>query len=66
MSEGIVVTCSWCHEPVDVRRRFCPVCGHDAKVARMACRCNACLRALAQAARDREALTGERKGKEER
>lgn len=40
------VTCSWCHEPNDLRKDhgkvFCWNCGHRADVPRVQCDCRKC------------------------
>ncbi len=34
--------CSWCHAGVASDVPLCPACGHQAHVARLACRCRRC------------------------
>jgi hypothetical protein len=36
-------SCSWCHRMNDADSRFCQECGHEAHVARLACRCRQCV-----------------------
>jgi NADH pyrophosphatase NudC (nudix superfamily) len=42
--DRVLVSCSWCHELVEVRARiqYCPTCGHRADVARVDCDCPKC------------------------
>ncbi len=49
MSEQI--SCSWCHETVDIAARYCPCCGHRADLPRTQCNCSRCRSIREQAAR---------------
>lgn len=45
------ISCSWCHEMVDIATRYCPRCGHRAHLPRMQCGCPQCRSIREQAAR---------------
>jgi hypothetical protein len=55
----VEISCSWCHEPNEVRKGdskkvYCTICGHRADVPRVQCDCRKCRVEHANAQREME------------